>query len=104
MPWAQLNDKNSATEAFSCISTLHLVDRGMRAFLFGIFSAVQPDAIETSEDAVCQWAVGIICKALDSITKVLPEDAGAVIQIISTYEDERVYTRYLIHPGYFSPY
>ncbi|KIV89616.1 hypothetical protein PV10_07002 [Exophiala mesophila] len=79
-----------ATEAFSCIPSLHLVGRGMRAFRFGIASAVQPDAIETSEDAVCQWAVGIICKALDSIRVVSSKDARAVVQIMVTYKDERV--------------
>ena len=83
----------SCTEAFSRISKLHLVDRRLRAFRSGIPSADQPDASKTSEDAVYQWAVDTLCEALNSITEVLPKDAGAVVRIMDTYEDERLWKR-----------
>ncbi|KIX97549.1 uncharacterized protein Z520_07002 [Fonsecaea multimorphosa CBS 102226] len=81
------------TEACSRISKLHLVDRGLRAFRSGISGAVQPDASKTSEGAVYQWAVDILCKVLNSIAEVSPKDAGAVVQIMDTYEDEILWER-----------
>lgn len=83
----------SCTEAFSRTSKLHLVDRGLRAYRSGIPSADQPDASKTSEGAVYKWAVDTLCEVLNSTIEVLPQDAGAVVQIMDTYEDERLWKR-----------
>ncbi|KIW36506.1 uncharacterized protein PV06_11271 [Exophiala oligosperma] len=78
------------TDAFSRISKLHLVARGLRAFRSGVSSAVRLDASEASEQAVYQWAVDVLFKALSSVVVVLPKDAGAIVQIVDAYEDERL--------------
>jgi hypothetical protein len=91
---------SSSTEAFLRITKLHLVDRGLRAFCSVIPGAVQSDAGKASESAAYQWAVDILCKALNSIAEVLLKDAGAVVQILNTYKDEKLRTRsgtYLDH-------
>ncbi|OAL36412.1 hypothetical protein AYO20_04308 [Fonsecaea nubica] len=84
--------KDFSAKDFSRISKLHLVDRGLRAFRSGVRSgSAEPDSQERLESAVHQWAVDTLCKALNSITEVLPQDAGAVVQIMDTYGDTKLW-------------
>ncbi|EXJ81806.1 hypothetical protein A1O1_07871 [Capronia coronata CBS 617.96] len=43
---------------------------------------------QESEGDVHKWAVNVLCKASNSIAQVLPQDAGAVVRIMDTYEDK----------------
>ncbi|OAP58935.1 hypothetical protein AYL99_06232 [Fonsecaea erecta] len=85
--------KEFVTEAFSRMSKLHLVDRGLRAFRSGVSKAAQPDTTRKSGDAVHKWAVATLRTALDSIKKVSAKDAGAVVQIMAAYEDKPLWKR-----------
>ena len=75
-------------EAFSRMSKLHLVDRGLCAFRSGVSGSLRADTCEASESVVYQW-VNVLCKALGSIHEVLPQDAGAVVQIVGGYVDKK---------------
>ena len=67
------------------MSKLHLVDRGLRAFRSGLPKIDEPDS---NKPIVAQWAVKIVCNSFGSFTKVLAQDAGAVVRTMATFEDE----------------
>lgn len=69
---------------------LHLVDRGLRAFCSGLSKTNGPDS---SNALFAQWAMKIVCDSLGSIPRVSPQDAGAVVQIMATYEEEGLWRR-----------
>lgn len=85
-----LLNRFSCTNAFSRMLQLHLVDRGLRAFSSGLSKTNGPDS---SNALIAQWAMKIVCDSLGSITRVSPQDAGAVVQIMATYDEEGLWRR-----------